>query len=424
MAGSDQSRNLGGMLTQIAQTTGEMGGAFTPVMQEATKPRGDMNDPEHLQRLAQWASSNGDAQAANMYMTQARQVSSERAKKAKEAQDATKMQSANAVTAQYKKALESGDPALIAKAEEAVMAGANAHGYNAQDRMNAATTAVKSANDEAFKASERERVNQERAATQQFSQIINATEDPDEVMEAVKNAPPELADQAQRMANTRVTFLANAKAMEDAKAEDAAAVSTEFSMPTDLPEGVTKSLQAEHDRLVKLASEGKNADGTWKPGKKRELEMGMKALNKKALDAGMSLALAEESDKRQRLRTIDHRRQQVAIDRPTGPEAERIAEMIMSEREEAGTDVVEGSGILGFFETKREPTDAEITKRFRDEQYAALDAEVRSITGQRPAPAEAPAEGEVVAVATEAEALALPSGTRFSLPDGRTGTKQ
>ena len=74
MNGQDQSVNLSGMLGQIAKTTGEMGDAYTPVMQAATKPRGSMDDPAHLQRLAQWATNNGDSAAATMYMSQAREL--------------------------------------------------------------------------------------------------------------------------------------------------------------------------------------------------------------------------------------------------------------------------------------------------------------------------------------------------------------
>lgn len=77
MNGQDQSRNLSGMLGQIAETVGGMGEAYAPVMKEATRPRGDMNDPQHLQRLAQWASSNGDSAGASMYMQQARTLQSE-----------------------------------------------------------------------------------------------------------------------------------------------------------------------------------------------------------------------------------------------------------------------------------------------------------------------------------------------------------
>ena len=72
MAGQDQSVNLGGMLTNIGETMGSMGDAYKPILEAASKPRGDMNDPAHLANLAQWASQNGDSAAASMYMTQSR----------------------------------------------------------------------------------------------------------------------------------------------------------------------------------------------------------------------------------------------------------------------------------------------------------------------------------------------------------------
>ena len=77
MAGQDQSANLGGMLTDIGATMGSMGDAYKPVLQAATKPRGDMNDPAHLANLAQWATQHGDAAAASMYMSQAREAKAE-----------------------------------------------------------------------------------------------------------------------------------------------------------------------------------------------------------------------------------------------------------------------------------------------------------------------------------------------------------
>ena len=62
MAGRDMSKNLGGMLGQIASTTGEMNKAYAPIM-EATKPRLpdlDPNDPESIQRYVQVAKARGE----------------------------------------------------------------------------------------------------------------------------------------------------------------------------------------------------------------------------------------------------------------------------------------------------------------------------------------------------------------------------
>ena len=81
MAGQDQSANLSGMLTDIGKTMGSMGDAYKPVLQAATKPRGDMNDPAHLANLAQWANQNGDAAAASMYMSQAREAKADQKEK-------------------------------------------------------------------------------------------------------------------------------------------------------------------------------------------------------------------------------------------------------------------------------------------------------------------------------------------------------
>ncbi len=84
MAGTDQSVNLSGMLGDIAKTTGGMGDAFKPVLQAATKPRGDMSDPNHLRNLAQWASRNGDATMSANYMAEARQITAKQEQAAKE----------------------------------------------------------------------------------------------------------------------------------------------------------------------------------------------------------------------------------------------------------------------------------------------------------------------------------------------------
>lgn len=105
MAGRDQSVDLSGMLSQIAKTTGEMGKAYEPVMKAATKPRGSMDDPEHLQRLAQWATNNGDSAGASMYMQQSRQARSE--KKEKQALDS--MAATSGMRASAQRAIAEGN---------------------------------------------------------------------------------------------------------------------------------------------------------------------------------------------------------------------------------------------------------------------------------------------------------------------------
>ena len=372
----DQSANLTGMLGQIAGTVGSMGDAYKPVAQAFSRPRGDMNDPKHLQAMAQWASSNGDSAAASMYMQQARQVQAEQKEAEEQAKAKQKIQSANAVTAQYKVALESGDADSIAKAEEAVYAGANENGYNAQDRMNAASTAVKSANDAAWTEEERARVAKETAETQKFATQVNAATTAEEIDSLVKTAPPELAEQAQRIANVRVSYLNNMEDRRKAVAADQADVSTEFTMPSGLPESVSQTFEEEHKRIEKLKEDSKNPDGTWKEQGRRSVDNAMNKLLTKAQGAAIQLAVAEESDKRQRLRTIDHRRQQISIDNPTKDEFARIEEQLNAEYEEQGL-VDEGY----IWDSAKKATGSEVVARFREEQRKALDLEVEAITG-------------------------------------------
>ena len=62
MAGSDQSVNLGGMLTNISDTIGGMSAAGEGCINafiNAFKPQIDPSSPEALQAAAQWASNNG-----------------------------------------------------------------------------------------------------------------------------------------------------------------------------------------------------------------------------------------------------------------------------------------------------------------------------------------------------------------------------
>ncbi|MDA9580954.1 hypothetical protein N9S00_07065, partial [Luminiphilus sp.] len=71
MAGTDQSKNLGGLLQGITNTITnhgtKMGGMFTDNVRQSFKPNIDMNDPESLKAAAQWATKNGDNAAATKY---------------------------------------------------------------------------------------------------------------------------------------------------------------------------------------------------------------------------------------------------------------------------------------------------------------------------------------------------------------------
>ena len=74
MAGSDQSVNLGGMLTNISDTIGGMSAAgegYNNAFINAFKPQIDPSSPESLQAAAEWASNNGRTEEASAYRKEA-----------------------------------------------------------------------------------------------------------------------------------------------------------------------------------------------------------------------------------------------------------------------------------------------------------------------------------------------------------------
>lgn len=137
MAGQDQSANLGGMLSQIAQTTGSMADAYKPVMQAATKPRGDMNDPAHLMRLAEWARSNGDQQSAASYAQQSRRLADQATADAKQLRAEQGSMAMGNIQKGMNDVLRSDAPEEVkaermAALEQAAMAQAGKYGLDAQ----------------------------------------------------------------------------------------------------------------------------------------------------------------------------------------------------------------------------------------------------------------------------------------------------
>lgn len=85
MAGSNQAINLGGMLNQIAGTIGSgyqingknAGEAIGGVVANAVRPEIDQNNPESLEKYAQWARNNGRDEEALRYSEKAGQIQKE-----------------------------------------------------------------------------------------------------------------------------------------------------------------------------------------------------------------------------------------------------------------------------------------------------------------------------------------------------------
>ena len=370
MAGRDQSANLTGMLTDIGATVGSMGDAYKPVLQAATKPKGDMNDPEHLAALAQWATQNGDATAASMYMTQARDARAEGKVEAERLRVETKAKAANAATLQYKTALESGVAGDIAKAENALIANAAAHGYNALDRMSGARAYVKEGEDKAYNDAEKARVGKERAFTEQFSAQMNTATDPEAIQKAVTDAPPEMQPAAQRAATLRLQFLEGVSAREAREAENLQIVDADITIPESMPDKLKEQYTAEVERLQADIVKGMNADGkTWEPTVRRGLQNRRDRLAEKIGDVLVRDVLNQETEARAEVRRWEKQWQDASLDTPDPEQAEAIRTKLKDDPKVVGKGEDEG----WWWAEKPSITDEQVIEQYRNELREALE---------------------------------------------------
>ena len=364
---ADQSANLSGMLSQIGQTVGGMGDAYKPIQQAFTKPRGNMDDPDHLQRLAQWASSNGDSAGASMYMQQARQLSAERKEAAEVAKAEKKSAEANAATFAYKNALESGNADEIATAEAALLANAEAYSYDGMQRMSAASAHVRNQQDQAFQQAERQREAEERAANEAFSAKMNGTESVEDIQAIVDQAPAEMQATAQQAATRRLQYLETAEARRARETENAQLIETNITIPTDtavLPEALQKQYSAELEQLEKEV-EASRVNGTYEPTTRRRLQRRRDVLESKVSEAVTRNVLNQESEGRAEQRAFDNKWSNVAIDTPTEAERKEIKKELAAAQPEAGDYVP-------FNETRI--TSEMVLEEFRRRQYKSLEA--------------------------------------------------
>ena len=369
MAGQDQSQNLGGMLSEIGKTVGSMGSSLNPLLQAATKPRGDMNDPAHLSNLAQWASANGDTAAASMYMTQARDAKAEGRVEEERLRKETKAKAAGAATMQYKTALESGVAGDIEKAESALIANAAALGYDPLDRLNAAHDNVRRAKDEAYAEGERTRVAQERAFTESFSGKMNSTTDADAIQDAVNQAPAEMQPAAQRAATARLQFLEGVSAREARESENLQIVDASITIPTSLPATLQTQYKAEVAQLEKDIEAGKNADGkTWEPSVRRALQNRRDRLAEKIGDTLVRDVLRQEEEARAEARAWEKEYQDASGAIPTKDQAKEIRKDLES------ADAGEGpEGFAIFGEGTKRVTEEQVIEYHRNGLRTALE---------------------------------------------------
>ena len=237
MAGQDQSANLGGMLSQIGETVGSMGGALDPLLSAATKPRGDMNDPAHLANLAQWASSNGDSAAASMYMSQAREAkadsryqAAELKQKRAEAIDQARVGMVN----KYAKAVESGQNPQ--KAYDELMEFSSNAGVDVQAQIGGIDQRKASQDEQQRVAQRQAEEDADKGFRDAFNAQLSGAKDPTSLLAKVPDAHRETA---QVMIAREVQF------QEQVRERDERETSVSAPVDSDLATSSIESIESE-----------------------------------------------------------------------------------------------------------------------------------------------------------------------------------
>lgn len=314
MAGQDQSVNLGGMLTDIGKTVGSMGDAYKPILNEATRPHGDMDDPKHVQRMAEWSARTGDAASAQMYASQAQTLQ-------KEARAKTTAAEMNTATSAYSKALKTGDPNKIDEAYNGLQSASSANGIEAQSRVDGVQRAHREEVNAADAEAEKIRVNKERAALETLSTAINGASQED-LADIVKNADPSVATAAQKMANTRTAWLENEDKIANENKLNKTSLNTDIYIDPSLPPETIAALKQEQAQLAEDAKAG-FVGGTWLPNARHKLEERRIRLSERAFSAANSMHSTEQAMLNQR--TGEYRRALRDVERGQGTKAERKA---------------------------------------------------------------------------------------------------
>lgn len=306
MNGQDQSVNLTGMLGQIAETAGSMGDAYKPVMQQATKPRGDMSDPAHLRNLAQWASNNGDTAMASQYMTEARRIGTERkAENEKIVKKATDRAVNTAVSA-YDAALRSGDPdAIQAAYEEATRVG-NDTGRSTIGTISQLEGAQRQREEANYQQGRRDKLVAEENFTTAFNSSLKADMTPEQIQKKIDSAEPRFKEIAQTLGSRQIQFNNQVAQAKERTTDLAAPVSPDFaasSVAAIKDEGVRANFE---ERLESLKPEGWDENSkTWATqAQRRRYQQQIDALAKEAFKAGTDEIVLEGRSERDRSESI------------------------------------------------------------------------------------------------------------------------
>lgn len=302
MAGSDQSANLSGMLSQMNNTIGQMGEQngklLGGVIANMNMPEVDPSNPQSMYKYAEWARANGKPQEAMMMQQQAHAAEKEMRAKA--------MQQAKAgMVGKYHSAVKAGEGEQKAY-DDLVQFGANA-GEDMTRVIDQIDASERARQDQEWQATQQQKtVARENAQQMAMGAMVGKTEE--EIAAAVEKAPAEFRDIFQEVGRREIAFQNEVQKSQDRKADIKTPVDTKGIDSAigqiENPE-LSKRFNAEKAQLEDTKGNYWNDKrGEWhSPESKRAWEREVSKLHRSAWDAVTrevinkeNRALAEEED--------------------------------------------------------------------------------------------------------------------------------
>lgn len=284
MAGSDQSVNLSGMLSQMNNTIGQMGEQngklLGGVIANANMPEVDPSNPQSMYKYAEWARRNGKPQEAMMMQQQAHAAEKEMRAKA--------MQQAKAgMVGKYHTAVKSGEGEQEAY-DNLVKFGANA-GEDMTRLVDQIDAGERARQDQEWQATQQAKATK-RENAQQMALGAMAGKTESEIETAISSAPEEFRDIYQEVGRREIAFQSELQKSKDRKADiktplDTTGVDSAIKQ-VENPE-LSKRFTAEKAQLEESKGNYWNAERKeWhSPESKRAWEREVSKLHRSAWDA-------------------------------------------------------------------------------------------------------------------------------------------
>ena len=407
MAGSDQSKNLGGMLSQMGSTLGRAPdiSQLTKNITNTTRPNVDPTDIKGMMQLQNWQQQVGREDAARTTQAGIGQLRAAGAKQAEAAKAAGAVQ----VVGQYARLLQ--DPnATPEKLDAAYVAAADygdANGLDTYTKLAQIDQQAAARSDQAWQERTRAEAAEEEGLLTQFNASLNKATTAEEITAAVAAADPRVRDTAQQLAVNQVRYNEmEAKAVEQ---------STDQKIPIDLAslETAQASLSASSPELaatfgpridaLRKTQEAGFVGGVWAtPVSRSNAQKQYSALLKEMANQEAALIVDDRRAERDEEKAYQQAVNKISVSKPTKQETTLIAEEIASEKPEN-----KGWNPMNNIPT----TQAEIYARYREGQLESLNAQY----GKSPTKTD-------FATVEEAEAANLPAGTEITVNGKRAVT--